>query len=62
MNTSQIMSVMQAADFLRMAHKALLHHVRKGHIKSTRLGRDYVLLRPDVEEFRNKRAGGEYTV
>ena len=54
------MSVKAAAEYLRMDYFAFVQHVRLGHLKADKFGSSYVLLRADVEEFRNKRARGEH--
>jgi hypothetical protein len=57
---NQIMNTEQACAFLQMDAKALRYHIRLEHIKATKLGRDYLMERADVEAFRDKRARGEH--
>jgi len=60
MDTTKIMSVKEAAEYLRMDYFALVAHIRRGNLNADKFGASYVLLRTDVEEFRNKRAGGQF--
>jgi excisionase family DNA binding protein len=59
-NRKLIMSVVEAADYLRMHPKAVLYHIRNENLMADMFGGSYMLRRSDVEEFRNKRATGRY--
>jgi len=60
MDRTKYMSLREAAEYLRLTVKGALYHVKAKNLPATLIGSAYVLLRSDVEEFRNKQASGEH--
>jgi len=60
MDRKQYLSLREAAEYLRLTVKGALYHVKAGHLPATLIGSAYVLLRTDVEEFRNKQSRGQF--